>query len=225
MASTTVPNRNPALADRPGPSLVPGGGRQRRWSLALLAVLVTLGSALAFVVLWMNAGGRKPVLALKQDVAAGQVLQAEDLQVVRVSSDPGVKPVASSERDEVIGRPAATDLLAGTLLTPAAVGSNDGLERGSALIAIPTPINRLPSSDLDTGDTVVLWRTAEQGPDGEPVGEAAAIGSARVFSVRVDEEDDDEVRVSVTIDESLAGEVAAAIQVEEIYMTQARGGG
>jgi hypothetical protein len=43
MASTTVPNRNPALADRPGPSLVPGGGRQRRWSLALLAVLVTLG--------------------------------------------------------------------------------------------------------------------------------------------------------------------------------------
>src|SRR5918994_4431926 len=104
MASTTVPNRNPALADRPGPSLVPGGGRQRRWSLALLAVLVTLGWALAFVVLWMNAGGRKPVLALKQDVAAGQVLQAEDLQVVRVSSDPGVKPVASSERDEVIGR-------------------------------------------------------------------------------------------------------------------------
>jgi hypothetical protein len=40
------------------------GGRQRRWSLALLAVLLTVGSALAFVVLWLNAGERRPVLAV-----------------------------------------------------------------------------------------------------------------------------------------------------------------
>ncbi|HET6953760.1 MAG TPA: SAF domain-containing protein [Acidimicrobiales bacterium] len=222
MASTALPPRNPALADRPGPSLVPGGGRQRRWSLALLALLVTLGSALAFVVLWMNAGGRKPVLALKQDVAAGEVLTAEDLQVVRVSTDPGVKPVASSERDKVIGRPAAIDLLAGTLLTPAAVGSDDGIERGTALISIPVPRTQLPSDDLDTGDTVVLLRTGDAAAEG---GEAAIIGSARVFSVQSGDEEDDEIAVSVTIDESLASRVAAAIQAEEIYLTQTRGGG
>ena len=60
--ATTLPKRTPTPADRAAPSLVPGGGRQRRWSLALVAILVTLGSALAFVVLWMNAGDRKPVL-------------------------------------------------------------------------------------------------------------------------------------------------------------------
>ena len=72
MASTTLPSRpTPSGPGRSAPALVPGGGRQRRWSLALLAVLVTVASALGFVVLWMNAGGREPVLALRRNVAAG----------------------------------------------------------------------------------------------------------------------------------------------------------
>ena len=57
MAQTVLPPRQP-MADRGGPTLVPGGGRQRRWSLALLAVLLTVGSALAFVILWLNAGDK-----------------------------------------------------------------------------------------------------------------------------------------------------------------------
>ena len=101
---------------------MPGGGRQRRWSLALVAVLVTLGSALAFVVLWMNAGDRKPVLALNNDVAAGQIIEADDLKVVRVSADGGVELVASSASDDVVGQPATTNLLAGSLLVAEAVG-------------------------------------------------------------------------------------------------------
>src|SRR4029450_7011773 len=129
---------------RPAPALVPGGGRQRRWSLALLAVLITLASALGFVVLWMNAGGREPVLALRRNVTAGQTIEADDLQVVRVAADPGIDPIASSPpaptagrpaphpgldpiassaRDDIVGRPAAADLLAGTLLVPEAVGT------------------------------------------------------------------------------------------------------
>jgi len=217
MASTTSTPRNqaPAVSRPAAPALVPGGARQRRWSLALLAVLVTLGSALAFVVLWMNAGGRQPVLALSNDVAAGQVIEDGDLTVVRVSADQGVTLVGSGARDDVVGKPAATDLLDGTLLVPEAVGTADGLDRGTAVIGIPVPRIQVPVDDLETGDQVVLARTV-----GATSGGAAAadtIGTGRVFSVQDDGEGSD-IRVSVAVDESLALAIAAAVHEDEIYM-------
>jgi hypothetical protein len=221
MASTTLPPRNPAPADRSAPSLVPGGGRQRRWSLALLAVLVTLGSALGFVVLWMNAGGREPVLALRNNVVAGQIIQADDLRVVRVSTDGGIDPIASSQRDDVVGQPAATNLLAGTLLVADAVGTADGLESGTAVIAIPVPAAELPSDDLETGDRVILYRTSSDTEGGE----ADVIGEGRVFSVQDDDSTTADIRVSVTIDESLAPQIASAVREDQIYLSQTAAAG
>jgi hypothetical protein len=221
--ATTLPKRTPAPADRTAPSLVPGGGRQRRWSLALLAVLVTLGSALAFVVLWMNAGDRKPVLALKNDVAAGQIIEADDLKVVRVSADSGVALVASSASDDVVGQPATTNLLAGSLLVADAVGSDDGLAQGTTVIAIPVPRTEIPSDDLETGDRLVLYRTP--GGSGDAGTGTDVIGSGRVFSV--DEGDDgstSDIRVSVTVDEGLAPEIASAVAQDQIYLAKAATG-
>ena len=221
--ATTLPKRTPTPADRAAPSLVPGGGRQRRWSLALLAVLVTLGSALAFVVLWMNVGDRKPVLALKNDVAAGQIIEADDLKVVRVSADGGVALVASSASDDVVGQPATTNLLAGSLLVADAVGSDDGLAQGTTVIAIPVPRTEIPSDDLETGDRLVLYRTPGGSGDAETGTEV--IGDGRVFSV--DEGDDgstSDIRVSVTVDEGLAPEIASAVAQDQIYLAKAATG-
>jgi hypothetical protein len=221
--ATTLPKRTPAPADRTAPSLVPGGGRQRRWSLALLAVLVTLGSALAFVVLWMNAGDRKPVLAMKNDVAAGQIIEADDLKVVRVSADSDVALVASSASDDVVGQPATTNLLAGSLLVADAVGSDDGLAQGTTVIAIPVPRTEIPSDDLETGDRLVLYRTP--GGNGDAGTGTDVIGSGRVFSV--DEGDDgstSDIRVSVTVDEELAPEIASAVAQDQIYLAKAATG-
>ena len=219
MASTTLPPRSPAPGNRPAPTLVPGGGRQRRWSLALLAILVTLGSALAFVVLWMNAGGREPVLALRNNVAAGQLIRADDLVVVRVSADSGIDPIPSSARDDVIDQPAATNLLAGMLLVEEAVGTADDLDTGDAVIAIPVPPERIPLDDIETGDRVVLLRTVSD----EGAAEATTIGDGRVFSVE-DHDDDstEDVRVSVIVHESLAPQVANAISQDEIYLVKGR---
>jgi SAF domain len=218
MASTTLPPRTGAPGDRAAPTLVPGRGRQRRWSLALVAVLMTLGSALAFVVLWMNAGDRKPVLALRNDVVAGQPIGADDLTVVRVSADAGVPLVSSSARDDVIGEPAAVNLLAGTILTPNAIRPDAGLETGTAVIALPVPRSELPANDLDTGDHVTIYRTAAQGDDS--AGEAAEVlGEGQVFSVG-DDDDGSNVRVSVTVDELDAAEIANAVQADRFYLAK-----
>ena len=222
MASTTLPPRSQAPGDRAAPSLVPGRGRQRRWSLALVAVLMTLGSALAFVVLWMNAGDRKPVLALRNDVIAGQIIEADDLTVVRVSADSGVSLVSSSARDDVIGKPAATNLLAGTLLVPEVVGTADGLETGTAVLAIPVPVAQLPADELDTGDNVTIYRTAQSGDEGEDTA-AAVIGEGRVFSVAEDDSDS-VIRVSVTVDETIAAEIANAVAADRFYVAKTAAG-
>lgn len=221
--AATLPKRTPAPADRGAPSLVPGGGRQRRWSLALLAVLVTLGSALAFVVLWMNAGDRKPVLAMKNDVAAGQIIEADDLKVVRVSADDGVALVASSASDDVVGQPATTNLLAGSLLVADAVGSDDGLAQGTTVIAIPVPRTEIPSDDLETGDRLVLYRTP--GASGEAETGTEELGEGLVFSVQEgDDGSASDIRVSVTVDENLAPRIASAVAQDQIYLAKAATG-
>jgi hypothetical protein len=204
MASTTLPPRNQAPGARPAPTLVPGGGRQRRWSLALLAVLVTLGSALAFVVLWMNAGDREPVIALARDVQAGQVIAADDITTVRVSVDPGVRAVSSSARDEVIGQPASVDLLAGTLLVPEAVGNTEGLERNTGVAAIALPESLVPAG-LERGDQVGIYRAARAAAGG---GEGAAelLGTGRVTEVKAGDSGTD-VRVSVSVDLDLVPQI------------------
>jgi SAF domain len=220
MASTTLPSRpTPTGPGRPAPALVPGGGRQRRWSLALLAVLVTVASALGFVVLWMNAGGREPVLALRRNLTAGQTIEDEDLQVVRVAADPGIDPIASSARDDVVGRPAAADLLAGTLLVPGAVGSPSGLEAGQAVIAVPVSPEELPA-DLEGGDRVVLLQSSTNA--GAGVGPMAeTIGDGTVIAIQGDDDGGSTVPVSVRVAEGLLPEIAAAIQSDSITVAQA----
>ena len=221
MASTTLPSRSPAPGGpgRQAPALVPGGGRQRRWSLALLAVLVTLASALGFVVLWMNAGGREPVLALRRNVTAGQTIEDDDLQVVRVAADPGIDPIASSARDDVVGRPAAADLLAGTLLVSGAVGTPSGLETGQAVIAVPVSPEELPA-DLEGGDRVVLLRSSTNASVGEgPTAET--IGDGTVVAIQRDDDRGSTVAVSVRVPEGLLPAIAAAIQSDSITMAQA----
>lgn len=210
----------PPATERPTPALVSSGGRQRRWSLALLALLLTLGSGLAFVVLWLNAGDRKPVLAAATNIPAGQQIQREHLTVVRVSTDPGLTPIPASERDEIVGQVATVNILPGTLLVDAAVGDDDGLPPNMAVIAVPLPIEKLPAPDLEAGDAVLVLRTtadltAETGVDSQE------IAQAQVLAVEVHEST---VSVSLNVERAKASEIAAAAQAEQIYLAQVANG-
>jgi hypothetical protein len=219
MASTKLPPRSqvPGGPARPAPTLAPGGTR-RRWSLALVAVLITIGSALAFVVLWMNAGGREPVLALQSDVAAGQTIEADDLTVVRIAVDPGILPVASSARDQVIGQPAAVDLLAGSLLVAEAVGDDAGLDANTAVIPVPVPPEKMPAG-LETGDRVIILYTPPSSGTDTSVA-ADEIGDGRVFDVRPPEDTGSDIGVSLTVDNVILPQVAAAIQSDQIILAK-----
>src|SRR5579859_3779176 len=107
-------------AATPAPSARPG--RRRNWALAVIGGLVVVLCAIGFAAGWAHAGDRQPVLALARPVAAGQVLTAADLTVVRAGVSGPVSLVPASQEPSVVGRPVAVPLPAGTLLAPGDVG-------------------------------------------------------------------------------------------------------
>jgi hypothetical protein len=165
-------------------------------------VLLTVGSALAFVILWLNAGDKKPVLAVARPVQAGQTFSAEDLTVVRISIDPGIAPVASSARSQVIGRTASVDLLPGTLLVADAVG-DPSADADTRILSVSLDAARVP--DLERGDHVTVLRT-DTSSSTEAV--ATELGDARVLAV--DDADGGRVAVQLSVDKADANTIVAA---------------
>lgn len=213
MAQTLAPrvetNRQRAAA---GPALAPPDRRKRRWSLALVGILVTVGSALAFAVLWMNAGDRVPVLAVAHRVAAGQVITSADVTVVRVSADPTLHPLSADLRDDVVGRTASVDLLPGTLLVREHLASGSLLEDGDAVVGVALRGSQLPTQDLRAGDRVLVVRTAVPS-DSEDAGDddiGRVLTEAIVFEASDEDISTGEVTVSIVVDEERAAAVAGA---------------
>ncbi|MEU0470963.1 SAF domain-containing protein, partial [Amycolatopsis sp. NPDC006131] len=100
-----------------------GAGRRRSLPHLLLGVLLVLVCAGGFVLFSLDSGERQAVLALARDVPVGHTLVPQDLRQVNVALDPGVAAVDVDEAATVLGRPMATSLTAGALLTPGSVGA------------------------------------------------------------------------------------------------------
>ncbi|MBW3643374.1 MAG: hypothetical protein KY447_10715 [Actinobacteria bacterium] len=228
MASTTRPTR-PSGATPGGPVRPPAPPvrRQRRWSLALVSVLVALGSALAFALLWANAGDRRPVLAVSRTVPAGQVIEADDLTVVRVAADAGIRPVPAERRQEVVGATAAADLLPGTLLTDAHLGDESLIGESEAVVGVAVEGGQLPVANLGRGDRVRVVLTAPAGspaeaPGGARGGAPASLGQVvaegRVFEVEQLADASGTVVVSLVVDEELAPTIAGASAAKRVSL-------
>ena len=177
----------PAGADRdrrPAPkrdtralTLAPVRGRRRPWLLGLGALLAALGS---LTVVWLvgAAGQRQEVLAIRADVAYGQVLTAQDITVARVSVDPGVAVLPLSDRDSLVGQVATTRMTPGMLLTADMVEPVGEPGPGRVLVPIAVPAERMPAGGLRAGDRILAV-------DSELVGAGAVAAPTAATVVRV----------------------------------------
>jgi len=159
-----------AVAARDGLRVAPAGRRSLPWVLAGLLLVVVC--ALAFAVTSSRLGQRQAVLAIAHAVPAGHLVDHSDLAVVRVSVDPGLRPIAASAQATVVGRPAAVPLLPGTLLTEAALGAPSALRTGEAVVGLALKPGQFPPG-LAAGARVLA---AETGPDADTA--VAATGSS-----------------------------------------------
>ena len=199
-----------------------GPRRRRQLPLVVSGVLLVAGCALAFADASLHLGDRAGVLVLDQPLAAGQVLSADDLQVVQISADSGLDAVPVANEASVLGRPAALSLVAGALLTPAELGPASPVSAGSDLVAVGLKAGAYPP-DLAPGNQVEVVAVPSQSGASAPTSavgllpatvlavDAAPAGSGgpTVFSLQVANDDAAEVAILAAAGEASLLQVGA----------------
>lgn len=167
-------------ASRPGPSTsirahaVTGNrhgstpmrmARQRRpgW-IAAGTALVAL-AVLANVYLFQASSRRVLVVRVARDVPVGQPLARADLDTTSVALGPGVGSIPGRQLGQVLGRRAAVDLRAGTLLTVSQVTTQLTPGPGQALVPVALKPGLLPPRGLTPGSPVRIVAAPGQGQD------------------------------------------------------------
>ena len=211
-----------------GRAAVPASPRPRRrsWALAVIGVLVVAVCALVFAAGWVQAGNRKPVLAVVHDVAAGQLLTAADLQVVRVSASGPVSLVPAAAEASILGRPAAGPLPAGALLTSGDIGPA-APAAGQDDLGVAVKAGQYPP-DLSAGQTVDVLATPAASSAGSssqatsspalPVGQAVVLGVDTVASSGA-------TVVELRLSQNAVPQVAAAAATGQIALATIPAGG
>ena len=149
-------------ARRPGHAAGPGGlGTPRRSApMALFGAAAVVAGALLSLALYTSVDRRQAVLAVRRPVAAGQVIAAEDLRQVRVSTADGITPVPVSRSDTVVGKSASVALVPGTLITREQVGAPSSLQGGQAIVGVALKAGQAPAA-LPPGTRVQIITTAK----------------------------------------------------------------
>lgn len=139
---------------------------RRRPILALGGIaLVVLGALLAAYA-YLATSETSDVVALRDTVMRGEVIEAADLVTVQVGVDPALQVIPGDEMSQIVGRRAALDLATGSLLTEAAVTEQVVPAAGQSVVGLALTPALMPGEPLRVGDTVRVVVTA--GAQGDP---------------------------------------------------------
>ncbi|MFG2885732.1 SAF domain-containing protein [Streptomyces sp. NPDC048297] len=185
METSTPPSYMPPMPAERQPDLEPSRGTRkphsrRKWSVGVSLVLVTLLGAMTGAVVVARAGDRVNVLAVAQDVQAGQTITDQDVRSVSFAEDPGLSPIPSSQRASVVGQRAAVDLRQGSLLTLSQLRRGGGLGDDKQLVGVEVKKGFAPGNgSLAKGDKVLaVILDSPQGDDGSSTGASGGKASS-----------------------------------------------
>ncbi len=122
--STTMTRRNgaasPDSANRAARQATVAGQKKdpvrRRWGRIGGGVFAAVVGGWLFASLYLSADDRVEVLAVASDIGRFDVIDRSDLRVVTIGEDTDVASIPASRLDELVGRVASTDIVAGGLL-------------------------------------------------------------------------------------------------------------
>ena len=220
MTETTSTNGKGALNARRQKPAAPSAVQRRRqvpWIVA--GVLLVVGCALAFGVASVRASHGEDVLALARSVPAGHVVQPGDLRVVKVTPTAGLDPVPAVSESSTVGRPAAVALVAGTLLTPADLGTPSG---GSGdVVAVALKAGAYPPSLGPGGRVDVVPVVGGSSSGSAPVsGQSGSIGAVVVSVDATPAGSSADAVVSLQVNPADADEVAALAAAGQIALVE-----
>jgi hypothetical protein len=173
-------------------------------------VAVVVICALVAWSLFGAADHRRAVLMVTRQVAPGQALTPGDVAVVRVVVGAQVHTVPAGEARSVLGRKAIFGLTAGSLLDPAGLTVDPGLNAGQVLMGVSLKTGMFPST-VRAGDSVQVLLVAGSAVSSSsaPPGSTVAPVAARV--VEVDPPAANSGDSSTTVDLIVSKQASAAI--------------
>jgi len=204
------------LARRPVGRVDPIGGRRRsRISEIAIGVVVVFVFGLG-VVLWHASTTRTEVaLLLARPIRAGEPLAADALTAHAVQLGGSVEHVAAADAARVIGKVAAADLAAGTLVAPGLFVAQPTVPAGSTVVAAALLPGQFASFALRPGQSVDAIRTG-----GAPPGDAdgAVLTRATVFEIRPLDDTAGTRIVALVVPDSAAAPVASAAAAKSLSL-------
>ena len=183
--TTTVQRPSGPARDRErqpaGAPSVPAPPRpRRRWGLfAAMVVLVCLG-ALGNVWLVQASTNATQVVAARTLIERGTVIGRDQLMTVQIGTDPALDPVPASDLQGLVGKRAAVDVAAGSLLTGAVATQANLPAQGHSLVGVGVAPAMMPGAPLVAGDPVRV--VATPGQQGDP-GASPTAGSVAAVVV------------------------------------------
>lgn len=180
-AQSNTPDR-PSLP--PMQPLAPTKTRTRPWLVGLGVAIVIVGG-LGTWYFASTIGHTSTVLVTANGITRGEVLTAQDLTTLEIASGQNTTAVAATESSNVIGKTAAVDLPAGTMLTNSNIGDALAIEAGQSIVGVALSSAQLPSYQLAAGDKVRLVDTPIS--QGDPPAATPSTFKAVVFTTKYDE--------------------------------------
>ena len=205
----------PGRTGRSAPTVVAPPRTRRRPGLLAIGVALIALAALAAAYVTQVVGSTVPVVAIAQDVSAGEVLDRTDLTIANINADPALHPIGASQLNSLIGKRAAVALSAGSLLTDAAMTDRVLPGAGRSLVGIALTAAQLPAEPLQAGDRVRIVDTPSA--QGEPPSTTPATIAAEVVST-VGPNDTGLTIVNVTVDAGRAADLAARVATGRVAL-------
>ncbi|TDE12592.1 SAF domain-containing protein [Jiangella asiatica] len=206
-----------------GPAVAAPPKQRRRPALIGLGVALVALGGLGAAWLATSVSNTVDVIALRNDVARGEIIEASDLTTASINADPSLEPIRASRTGEIAGQYATSDLSAGSLLTE---GSFDDVLQpgeGEAMVGVAVTAAQLPAEPLRPGDVVRIVDTPNA-QDEPPSGAPDSI-EATVVRSSLDEESGQRI-VDVVLPEVRAPDLAARVATGRIVIVlMARAGG
>ncbi|MFD9517912.1 SAF domain-containing protein [Streptomyces sp. NPDC059979] len=145
--------------------------KQRRYAAAALCTVLAVAAALGAAAAVSAVGDRTKVLAIANDVPAGQPLTDADIRVAEVSADVALTPMSAADRASVVGKRPAVDLRKGSLLVAAQLQPGTGLGDDKQQVGVQVKRGQAPAGTLVPGDKVLAVTVPAQGE--QPTGKDA----------------------------------------------------
>jgi len=193
------------------PTLVPNVSRKVKRDFRLwLGIGLLMFSIFAISHLVSTAGARTNSVALIHDIAAGQQLTLEDLEVVRVALPNSQNYVASI--DSALGMTVVRSMSAGELI-PVSLNSS-GSSSNLRSVSLPIRAGHFPA--LESGDLVDIWSTPSSEGIQIPGPPSLLSKAATVASLPADIDPNSDSALTVLLPKNEVAKVIAALRDGQI---------